>query len=117
MKFQQLTESLRAGYEMLIAGASSLKSPFLLGVRLYSGLQMFVAGSAHLADVPAMVERFQEWGVPLPTFNVYLSGTDGDRVWSLAIGWLRLTADFDSADRQLLRGLSNSEPGGAAECV
>ena len=35
---------------------------------------MFVAGSAHLADVPAMVERFQEWGVPLPTFNVYLSG-------------------------------------------
>ena len=74
MKFQQLTESLRAGYEMLIAGASSLKSPFLLGVRLYSGWQMFVAGSAHLADVPAMVERFQEWGVPLPTFNVYLSG-------------------------------------------
>ena len=38
MKFQQLTESLRAGYEMLIAGASSLKSPFLLGVRLLLGL-------------------------------------------------------------------------------
>jgi putative oxidoreductase len=74
MKFQQLTESSRAGYELLIASASSLKSPFLLGVRLYWGWQMFVAGSAHLSDVPAMVERFQEWGVPFPTFNVYLSG-------------------------------------------
>jgi putative oxidoreductase len=74
MRLQQLTESSRAGYELLIAGASSLKSPFLLGVRLYWGWQMFVAGSAHLSDVPAMVERFQEWGVPFPTFNVYLSG-------------------------------------------
>lgn len=34
---------------------------------------MFVAGSAHLSDVPSMVERFTEWGVPFPTFNVYLS--------------------------------------------
>ena len=38
---------------------------------------MFVAGSAHLSDVPSMVERFIEWGVPLPTFNVYLSGITG----------------------------------------
>jgi putative oxidoreductase len=74
MKFQQLTELSRAGYQLLIAGASSLKSPFLLLVRVYWGWQMFVAGSAHLSDVPAMVERFQEWGVPFPTFNVYLSG-------------------------------------------
>lgn len=74
MKSQQVTEPARAGYELLIAGASTLKSPFLLLVRLYWGWQMFVSGSAHLSDVPAMVERFQEWGVPFPTFNVYLSG-------------------------------------------
>ena len=74
MKSQQLTDLARAGYELLIAGASSLKSPFLLIVRLYWGWQMFVSGRAHLSDVPAMVERFQEWGVPFPTFNVYLSG-------------------------------------------
>jgi putative oxidoreductase len=73
MKFQHLTELSRAGYELLIASASRLKSPFLLLVRLYWGWQMYVAGSAHLSDVPAMVERFQEWGVPFPTFNVYLS--------------------------------------------
>lgn len=74
MKNQQLTDLARTGHELLTAGASSLKSPFLLLVRLYWGWQMFVAGSAHLSNVPAMVERFQEWGVPFPTFNVYLSG-------------------------------------------
>ena len=74
MKSQQLIDLARAGYQLLIAGASSLKSPFLLLVRLYWGWQMFVAGSAHLSDVPTMVERFQEWGVPFPIFNVYLSG-------------------------------------------
>jgi putative oxidoreductase len=71
---KQITDLACAGYELLIAGASSLKSPFLLFVRLYWGWQMLVSGSAHLSDVPAMVERFQEWGVPFPTFNVYLSG-------------------------------------------
>lgn len=74
MKSQQLINFVRAGYEFLIAGASSLRSPFLLAVRLYWGWQMFVAGSAHLSDVPSMVERFTEWGVPFPTFNVYVSG-------------------------------------------
>jgi putative oxidoreductase len=71
---KELTHFIRHGYELLIAGASTLKSPFLLAVRLYWGWQMFVAGSSHLSDVPAMVERFQEWGVPFPTLNVYLSG-------------------------------------------
>ncbi len=73
MSIQHLTDLARAGYEFLIASASILKSPFLLVVRLFWGWQMFVAGSAHLSDVPAMVERFQEWGVPFPTFNVYVS--------------------------------------------
>ena len=74
MSIQHLTDLARAGYELLIASASVLKSPFLLVIRLYWGWQMFVAGSAHLSDVPAMVERFQEWGVPFPIFNVYVSG-------------------------------------------
>jgi putative oxidoreductase len=74
MKIQHLSHLGALGYESLIADASSLKSPFLLVVRLYWGWQMFVAGSAHLSDVPAMVERFEEWNVPFPTFNVYLSG-------------------------------------------
>ena len=74
MNLRRFTDLARAGYEFLIASASIFKSPFLLVVRLYWGWQMVVAGSAHLSDVPAMVERFQEWGVPFPTFNVYVSG-------------------------------------------
>jgi len=74
MNPRHLAGLARTGYELLITIASSLKSPFLLVVRLYWGWQMFVAGSAHLSDVPAMVERFQEWGVPFPPFNVYVSG-------------------------------------------
>ena len=74
MSIPQLSGLARKGYQLLIAGASSLKSPFLLIVRLYWGWQMFVSGRAHLADVPTMVQRFQEWGVPFPTFNVYVSG-------------------------------------------
>jgi putative oxidoreductase len=73
VKSQKLTVSTRQGREVLMAAASSLKSPFLLAIRLYWGWQMFVAGSAHLSDVPARIERFTEWGVPFPTFNVYLS--------------------------------------------
>jgi putative oxidoreductase len=73
MKSPQLTRFACEGYELLVAGASSFKSPFLLAIRLYWGWQMCVAGSAHLSDVPAMVERFMEWGVPFPVFNVYLS--------------------------------------------
>ncbi|MGC3989034.1 MAG: DoxX family protein [Chthoniobacteraceae bacterium] len=65
---------LRKAYSLLITGASALQSPLLLLIRLYWGWQMFVSGHAHLSDVPTMVQRFQSWGIPFPTFNVYLSG-------------------------------------------
>jgi putative oxidoreductase len=92
MNLRHFTGFARTGYELLIAGASTLKSPFLLIVRLYWGWQMFVSGSAHLSDVPAMVERFQEWGVPFPTFNVYVSGLTG------CVCGLLLLAGFASRD-------------------
>ena len=61
-------------YGWLVCGASFLKHPLLLIIRLYWGWQMFVSGHAHLSDVPTMVKRFQDWGVPFPTVNVYISG-------------------------------------------
>jgi putative oxidoreductase len=51
-----------------------MQSLVLLLIRLYWGWQMFVSGRAHLSDVATMVQRFHDWGVPFPTFNVYLSG-------------------------------------------
>ena len=61
-------------YGIWIKAVSCLQSPLLLVMRLYWGWQMFVSGRAHLSDVPTMVQRFQEWGIPFPSFNVYLSG-------------------------------------------
>jgi putative oxidoreductase len=114
MSTPQLSGLARTGYELLIAGASSLKSPFLLLVRLYWGWQMFVSGRAHLSDMPAMVQRFQEWGVPFPTFNLYVSG-----LTECACGLLLLVG-FASRlitipHRQLLRRLSDGKPRGLTE--
>jgi len=61
-------------YGLWAKAVSLLQSPLLLAMRLYWGWQMFVSGRAHLSNVSAMVQRFQGWGIPHPTFNVYLSG-------------------------------------------
>ena len=61
-------------YGWLITIGNALRSPVLLIIRLYWGWQMFVSGRAHLSDVATMLQRFHDWGVPFPTFNVYLSG-------------------------------------------
>ena len=114
MNLQRFTDLARAGYEFLIASASNLKSPFLLVVRLYWGWQMVVAGSAHLSDVPAMVERFQEWGVPLPTFNVYVSGVTECVCGLLLLAGLRLPLDHHTTDHQFLRRLPHRRPRGPA---
>jgi DoxX len=103
----QFSHFARPGYELLIAGASTLKSPFLLAVRLYWGWQMYVAGSAHLSDVPAMVERFQEWGVPFPLFNVYLSGFTEIVCGLLLLIGLASRLITYSANRQLFRCVSH----------
>jgi len=52
MSTPQLSGLARTGYELLIAGASSLKSPFLLIVRLYWGWQMFVTPRKNKTEIP-----------------------------------------------------------------
>jgi putative oxidoreductase len=57
--------------------ASKLQSIVLLFVRLCCGWELFVSGRGHLQIVPAMVQRFTQWGIPLPHLNVYISaGTE-----------------------------------------
>jgi len=64
----------RSAYTLLIRVASALRSPFLLVVRLYWGWQFFGTGRAKLSDIPTFTQRFTDWGVPAPHFNVILSG-------------------------------------------
>ena len=53
-------------YRLLIAVASSLRSPFLLVVRLYWGFQMMQTGWGKLHNVGKVVDFFTSLGVPLP---------------------------------------------------
>jgi putative oxidoreductase len=62
-------------YGWLICAGSYLQCFVLLAIRLTWGWQLAHSGWQHLHDVPTMVQRFQKWGVPLPTLNVYVSGT------------------------------------------
>jgi len=60
-------------YQWLIQISQHLTPAVLLVFRLAWGWELFESGRAHLGNVPAMVERFQSWGVPLPHLNVYIS--------------------------------------------
>jgi len=53
-------------YRLLIAAASTLRSPFLLVVRLYWGFQMMQTGWGKLHNVGKVVDFFTSLGVPLP---------------------------------------------------
>lgn len=61
-------------YDLLIHYASNLQSMALLILRIGFGFGLWISGYAHLTHVPMVVEQFTKWGVPLPTFNVYVSG-------------------------------------------
>ncbi len=64
-------------YAFLIRFGVYLLPFVLLIIRLAWGWELFESGRAHLQDVPTMVQRFTEWGVPLPKPSVYISaGTE-----------------------------------------
>ncbi len=66
---------VRQGYALLIRGASSLQSLFLLVIRLYWGWQFFVTGQGKLMNIEKIAEFFQSLGIPLPMAQAYLVGT------------------------------------------
>jgi len=56
-------------YNLLIAVAMSLQSPFLLLVRLYWGFQMMQTGWGKLHNLAKVTEFFTSLGIPLPAVN------------------------------------------------
>jgi putative oxidoreductase len=67
------TATARITHLLALAG-DRLQPLLLLVVRLYWGWQFIQTGSGKLANIPAFVERFRGWGVPLPHLSVILSG-------------------------------------------
>jgi putative oxidoreductase len=62
-------------YRQLIAKGGYVQSTILLIIRLAWGWQLLESGHAHLADVEGTAKNFAEWGIPMPTLNVYLAGS------------------------------------------
>jgi putative oxidoreductase len=63
------------GYRAAIRYLTYLQPLVLLALRLYFGYGFMKAGLGKLNDVPTTAGFFADWGIPLPTLNVYLAGT------------------------------------------
>ena len=62
-------------HDLLAKTGSHLQSFVLLALRITWGWELLESGYGHLTHVQKTVEAFKGWGVPLPTVNVYISGT------------------------------------------
>ncbi len=66
---------VRDGYRAEIRYLSYLQPVLLMALRLYFGYGFMKAGLGKLQDPATTAGFFADWGVPLPTLNVYLAGT------------------------------------------
>ncbi len=75
MKINKLITLARAGYDLLVKGASQLQSPLLLVARLYWGWSFFQTGLGKLQNLEKTTDFFQSLGIPLPGLNAAMAGT------------------------------------------
>ena len=68
-------QTMRKWYQAEIWALDHLKHLFLLILRLYFGWGFMSAGLGKLLNVETHTGFFRDWGIPLPTLNVYLAGT------------------------------------------
>lgn len=109
------------GYRLYVQAADSLKSPFLLAVRLYWGWQLMQSGWGKLHNIAGVTEFFTSLGLPAPHFtaiaisNLELFGGAllalglGSRLIGLVLSVNMLTA-YVTADREALMSVF-SDPG------
>jgi len=77
----ELRSRLRGGpfhlYRAVAEGISSLRSPFLLAVRLYWGFQFVQTGWGKLHQLAKITGFFSSLGIPFPAFNAhFVSGLE-----------------------------------------
>jgi putative oxidoreductase len=66
-----MRELLEKYYRLLVHVGSSLRSPFLLAVRLYWGWQFMETGWGKLVDIGNVIDFFTNLGIPAPALNAY----------------------------------------------
>jgi len=109
------------GYQLYVKAADSLKSPFLLAIRLYWGWQLMQSGWGKLHNIAGVTEFFSSLGLPAPHFtaiaisNLELFGGAllalglGSRLIGLALS-VNMMMAYITADREALLSLF-SDPG------
>jgi putative oxidoreductase len=70
-----LSTSYRKWGGLLATLGGWLQPVLLLVIRGWWGWSFFQTGKAKLTDIPTNVERFTNWGIPLPKLNVIMAGT------------------------------------------
>ncbi len=117
----QLRHIISRTYQIYTNAADSLKSPFLLAVRLYWGWQLMQSGWGKLHNIAGVTEFFSSLGLPAPHFtalaisNLELFGGAllaiglGSRVIGLVLSVNMLMA-YVTADREALMSVF-SDPG------
>ena len=56
---------------LFVAGANSLQSPLLLGIRVYFFWQLHLAGQGKLGNMEKVTQFFTSLGIPFPVFNAW----------------------------------------------
>jgi putative oxidoreductase len=109
------------GYRLYTHAADSLKSPFLLAVRLYWGWQLMQSGWGKLHNIAVVTEFFTSLGLPAPHFTaIAISSLElfggallalglGSRVISLVLS-VNMVMAYITADREALMSVF-SDPG------
>lgn len=108
-------------YHLYVKAADSLKSPFLLAIRLYWGWQLMQSGWGKLHHIAGVTEFFTSLGLPAPHFtsiaiaNLELFGGAllalglGSRVIGLLLT-VNMVVAYITADREALISVF-SDPG------
>ena len=109
------------GYQIFVTAADSLKSPFLLSIRLYWGWQLVQSGWGKVHNIAGVTEFFTSLGLPAPRFtaiaisNLELFGGAllalglGSRVLGLVLS-VNMIMAYITADREALMSVF-SDPG------
>ena len=109
------------GYQLYVKAADSLKSPFLLAIRLYWGWQLMQSGWGKLHNIAGVTDFFSSLGLPAPHFtaiaisNLELFGGAllalglGSRLIGLVLS-VNMMMAYITADREALLSLF-SDPG------
>ena len=109
------------GYQLYTSAADTLKSPFLLAIRLYWGWQLMQSGWGKLHNIAGVAELFSSLGLPAPHFtaiaisNLELFGGAllalglGSRIIGLVLS-VNMMMAYITADREALMSVF-SDPG------